>query len=177
MARSGSGLGALALAFLLQRDGLAGGPASRYGATDVNPLRPRAPHFRPTATRVISLFMQGGPSQMDTFDPEARVAKLDGKPLPASFKSDDLKLQFMSAAGASLMGSPFKFEKHGQSGLEISDLFPHVATRADDLAVIRSCYHESFIHGPALSLVHSGNLLLGHPSVGSWVVSGLGSRE
>ena len=80
----------------------------------------------------------------------------------------------MSAAGASLMGSPFAFERHGESGLEISELFPHTARLADELAVIRSCYHESFIHGPALSLMHSGNVLLGHPSVGSWVVSGLG---
>ena len=83
----------------------------------------------------------------------------------------------MSAAGASLMGSPFAFQRHGQSGLEISDLFPNIARHADDLAVIRSCYHESFIHGPALSLMHSGNLLLGHPSVGSWVVSGLGCES
>ena len=68
------------------------------------------------------------------------------------------------------MGSPFAFKQHGESGLEISELFPHLATHADRMAVIRSCYHESFIHGPALSLMHSGNLLLGHPSVGSWVV-------
>jgi hypothetical protein len=72
------------------------------------------------------------------------------------------------------MRSPFAFQKRGQSGLEISDLFPQVARFADDLAVVRSCYHESFIHGPALSLMHSGSLLLGHPSVGSWVISGLG---
>ena len=135
------------------------------------------PRFRPTATRVISLFMQGGPSQMDSFDPKPELQKLDGQPLPASFKSDDLKLQFMSAAGATLMGSPFKFAQRGESGLEVSELFPHIAEHADRLAVVRSCYHESFIHGPALSLVHSGNLLLGHPSVGSWVVSGLGCES
>ncbi len=176
--KSGSGLGAMAVAWLLDRDrSLAATASGGLPSTGVNPLAPKQPHFSPKAKSVISLFMQGGPSQMDTFDPKPELQKLDGKPLPASFKSEDLKLQFMSAAGATLMGSPFPFEKHGQSGLEISDLFPNLAGHADELAVIRSCYHESFIHGPALSLLHSGNLLLGHPSVGSWVVSGLGCES
>jgi hypothetical protein len=178
--RSGSGLGAMALGFLLARDGaLAAGKSESQAATAtaVNPLAPRVPHFPPKARAVISLFMQGGPAQMDSFDPKPELARLDGKPLPASFKSDDLRLQFMSAAGAALMGSPFAFNKHGQSGLDISDLFPNIARFADHLAVIRSCHHESFIHGPALSLMHSGSLLLGHPSVGSWVVSGLGCES
>jgi hypothetical protein len=176
LVRSGSGLGAVALGYLLSRESaLAAGAAS--SASAVNPLAPREPHFPARAKAVISLFMQGGPAQMDSFDPKPELSRLDGKPLPGSFKSDDLKLQFMSAAGATLMGSPFAFKKHGQSGLEISDLFPNVARFADDLAVIRSCHHESFIHGPALSLMHSGNLLLGHPSVGSWVVAGLGSQS
>jgi hypothetical protein len=178
--RSGSGLGAMALGYLLARDQAlaATRPADQAGppapAMGFDPLAPRPPHFPAKAKAVISLFMQGGPAQMDSFDPKPELSRLDGQPLPASFKSDDLKLQFMSAAGATLMGSPFKFFKHGQSGLEISELFPCIARAADDLAVIRSCHHESFIHGPALSLMHSGNVLLGHPSVGSWVVSGLG---
>jgi hypothetical protein len=176
--KSGSGLGAMALAWLLGRDGaLAATASDGLTSMSVNPLSPKQPHFLPKAKCVISLFMQGGPSQMDTFDPKPELQKLDGKPLPASFKSEDLKLQFMSAAGSTLMGSPFPFQKHGQSGLEISDLFPRLAGHADRLAVIRSCYHESFIHGPALSLMHAGNLLLGHPSVGSWVVSGLGCES
>ncbi|MBI3840067.1 MAG: DUF1501 domain-containing protein [Planctomycetia bacterium] len=176
--KSGGGLGAMALAWLLDRDGaLAAAASAGSPSTGINPLAPKQPHFSPKAKCVISLFMQGGPSQMDTFDPKPELTKLDGKPLPASFKSEDLKLQFMSAAGATLMGSPFPFKKHGQSGLEISDLFPNLSRFADELAVIRSCYHESFIHGPALSLMHSGNLLLGHPSVGSWVVSGLGCES
>jgi hypothetical protein len=175
--RGGSGVGAMALGCLLSRDGSLAAAATSEATTAANAtnaLTPRAGHFPGTASAVISLFMQGGPAQMDSFDPKPALAKLDGQPLPASFKSDDLKLQFMSAAGASLMGSPFAFQRHGESGLEISELFPHTAHLADELAVIRSCYHESFIHGPALSLMHSGNVLLGHPSVGSWVVSGLG---
>src|SRR5262249_57173078 len=116
---------------------------------------------------VISLFMQGGPSQVDTFDPKPELRRLDGQPLPASFQADDLKLQFMRAAGATLMASPFPFHRHGQSGLEISSLFPRLARHADHLAVVRSCYHDSFIHGPALSLMHSGSVLLVHPTLPS----------
>jgi hypothetical protein len=173
LARGGSGVGAIALAYLLDRDD-ASAMAPTRRPIGGNALAPRAGHFPGTAKAVISLFMQGGPSQMDSFDPKPALEKLDGKPLPASFKSDDLKLQFMSATGAALMASPFAFRPHGESGLEISELFPHTARLADELAVVRSCYHDSFIHGPALSLMHSGNVLLGHPSVGSWVVSGLG---
>jgi hypothetical protein len=175
LVKSGSGLGAIALAYLLGRDSASLAQGAAHASTD--PLAPRRPHVPARATSVISLFMQGGPAHMDSFDPKPELSRLDGQPLPASFKSDDLKLQFMSAAGATLMGSPFKFARHGQSGLEISDLFPHLARFADHLAVVRSCYHDSFIHGPALSLMHSGNLLLGHPSVGSWVVHGLGCQS
>lgn len=178
LVKSGSGLGAIALGYLLgQQEARAASSTGAIAAQGINPLAPKTPHFPAKARSVISLFMQGGPAQMDSFDPKNELQRLDGKPLPASFKSDDLKLQFMSAAGANLMGSPFAFKKHGASGLEVSELLPHIAGHADDLAVIRSCYHESFIHGPALSLMHSGNLLLGHPSVGSWVVSGLGSQS
>lgn len=178
LVQSGGGLGAAALAYLLEREGQANSAhAATSTALHANQLAPRAPHFAARAKCVISLFMQGGPAQMDSFDPKPELSRLDGQPLPASFQSNDLKLQFMSAAGANLMGSPFAFQRHGQSGLEISELFPHLARHADELAVIRSCYHESFIHGPALSLMHSGNLLLGHPSAGSWVVSGLGCQS
>ncbi len=114
---------------------------------------------------------------MDTFDPKPELQRQDGQPLPDSFKVDDLSLQFMKATDGKLMGSTFPFKKYGQSGLEISDLFQNVARYADDLAVIRSCYHDSFIHGPALSLLHSGSILLGHPSAGSWVLYGLGSES
>jgi hypothetical protein len=174
---SGNGLGAIALAYLLGRDAALGAATPNGGEPLVNPLASRSPHFPARAKCVISLFMQGGPSHVDAFDPKPELSRLDGQPLPASFKSEDLKLQFMAAAGAALMGSPFAFSRHGQSGLEISELFAEVARFADDLAVIRSCYHDSFIHGPALSLMHSGSLLLGHPSVGSWVVSGLGCES
>jgi hypothetical protein len=105
------------------------------------------------------------------------LAKLDGQPVPPSFNPESLDLQFIKASEAKLMASRFPFRRYGQSGLEISDLFQNLAEHADDLAVVRSCYHESFVHGPALNLLYNGSLLVGHPSVGSWVVYGLGCES
>ena len=164
--QSAFGFGASALGFL----------AAKESATAaVNPLAPKPPHFAGKAQRVIFLFMTGGPSHMDTFDPKPALAKYNGQPLPESFKAEGLALQFMKASDGRLMASPFPFTKHGQSGLEISSLFPHLAKHADDLAVIRSCHHESFIHGPASAMMNTGSTLLGHPSAGAWVTYGLGS--
>ena len=166
LTRAGGGFGAVALGSLMNRESQAADSAQS-----------RAPHFEPRATAVISLFMQGGPSQVDTFDPKPELERLRGQPVPASFAAEGLQLQFMSATGAALMPSPFKFEKYGESGLPVSEIFAKTAQHADRLAVIRSCHHESFIHGPALSLMHTGSLLLGHPSVGAWVVYGLGCES
>ena len=166
LTRAGGGFGAIALGSLMNRETLA-----------TESAHVRAPHFEPKAKAVISLFMQGGPSQVDTFDPKPELERLHGQPVPASFAAEGLQLQFMSATGAALMPSPFKFQKYGESGLPISEIFSRTAQHADRLAVIRSCHHESFIHGPALSLMHTGSLLLGHPSVGSWVVYGLGCES
>src|SRR5438445_6921306 len=114
-----------------------------------NLLAPKTPPLPATAKNVILLFMQGGPSHIETFDPKPELNRRDGQPLPDSFKADDLSLQFMKATDGKLMGSAFPFKKYGQSGLEISDLFQNVARYADDLAIVRSCYHDSFIHAPA----------------------------
>jgi hypothetical protein len=140
-----------------------------------NPLAPKPPHFPAKAKRVIFIFMQGGPSQMDTFDPKPALNRLNGQPLPASFQKQDLALAQINAKESTLMGSRRVFKRYGQSGLEVSDLFENVGKFADDLVVVRSCYHESFIHGPALSMLHSGSLRLGYPSMGAWVLYGLGS--
>lgn len=181
LSQSGLGLGAIALSQLLAGPAQGAAPASSSAgstaASFADPLAPRAPHRAGKARNVIMLFMQGGASHVDTFDPKPELARFDGQSLPESFKSDDLFLQFMKASDGKLMASPFPFKKYGESGLEISDLFQNVARHADDLAVIRSCHHDSFIHGPALSLLHSGSVLLGHPSVGSWVVYGLGCES
>jgi hypothetical protein len=170
--RAAGGFGGLALSALLAQDGALAAPAAPKVPRGLNPLAPKQPHFQTRAKSVIFLFMVGGPSHIETFDPKPELDRLDGQQLPSSF--GEIKSQFIKA-GTPLMRSQWKFRKHGQSGLEISDLFPHVATCADDLAVIRSCYAESFVHAPAMYQMMSGRTLAGHPSVGSWVTHGLGS--
>jgi hypothetical protein len=172
LARSACGFGCLPLAELL-----AGETAGAVETHATRPLACRPPQFSGSAKAVILLFLQGGPSHVDTFDPKPDLMRLDGQPLPSSFKSDDLALQFMKPTDGKLMASPFEYHRYGESGIEVSDLFRHVAAFADDLAIVRSCYHDLFIHGPALSLLHSGSVLLGHPSIGSWVVYGLGCES
>jgi hypothetical protein len=172
LARSGFGFGSLALSYLLDARG-----AAAESASAANPLLPKTPHFEPHAKSVILIFLQGGASHVDTFDPKPVLTKLDGQPVPDSFRPEKLNLQFIQASQAKLMSSRFPFRRYGESGLEISDLFRNVGEHADDLAVVRSCYHESFVHGPALNLLYNGSLLVGHPSLGSWVLYGLGSES
>ena len=168
--KSGLGFGGLALNYLLDCEkGLATSRLDR-------PLMAKPPHFKAKGKSVICLYMKGGPSQMDTFDPKPLLTRLDGQPIPPSFTTKDLQLQFVKVGEMKLMASRRTFKKYGQSGLEISDLFRNIGQYADDLAVIRSCHHESFIHGPAMSHMLTGSIQLGHPSVGSWVVYGLGSE-
>ncbi len=161
LSRLGFGLGAMAL----------GGPGANG-----SPLAPKPSHRAAKAKSVIYLFMQGGPSHVDTFDPKPELTRFDGKPLPASFQADGLNLQFIKVGDSKLMGSRRTFRKRGQSGLEISDLFEQTGAHADDLALIRSCHHDAFIHGPALNLLYTGSIRVGFPSVGSWVVYGLGTE-
>ena len=165
--RFGLGLGALALGDLMVRDGAGSQP------TAVGALAPRAAHFPATADRVIFLFMQGGPSHLETFDPKPEMKKYDGQLLPESLR--DFDLAQINTADSRILAPIFPFKKYGESGLEISSLFPALSKHADKLAVIRSCYHDLFIHGSALTMMHSGTQLLGHPSVGAWVTYGLGT--
>ena len=144
LGKAGMGIGALALLDLLGRNGSAA----------ENPLLPKATHHKPKAKAVISLFMHGGPSQVDTFDPKPVLAKFAGQPLPASFA--DLNLEFTKASTAKVLPSKRTFKKCGKSGIEISDIFEHLQGVADELAVVRSCYHTEFNHAPALYLAHSG---------------------
>ena len=140
-----------------------------------NPLAPREPHYPATAKSVIHLFMQGGPSHMDTFDPKPLLNKLDGQHPPESFGNEDFQNgQFRDLF---ILGSKRKFARCGESGLEVSDLFPHVVKHADRLAVIRSCYHEGFTHSQAQFLIHNGWPRIGRPSLGSWALYGLGSEN
>ena len=170
LAKSGFGFGSMALGYLLGHEAAL---ATDDSVLALNPLAPKAPHFPARAKSVIFVFMQGGPSQVDTFDPKPELNRLDGQPVPRSFH---LPLAQIKASGARLMGTRRTFKRYGESGLEISDLFENLANYADDLAVIRSCHHESFIHGPAVSMIHTGFLRLGNPSIGAWILYGLGSE-
>jgi hypothetical protein len=129
-----------------------------------------APHFTPKAKRVIFLFLNGGMSQVDTFDPKPLLDKHHGDPMPGPKIVTD-------RASGNLMRSPFQFKRHGQSGLEVSEIFPKVAERIDDVCVIRSCWSDNGNHGPSLLMMNSGHLLPGRPSMGSWLTYGLGSEN
>jgi uncharacterized protein (DUF1501 family) len=172
--RAGLGFGSWALLDLLARDGFAA-PANpgTQSAIPLNPLAPKPPHFAAKAKNVIFLFMQGGPSHIDTFDPKPLLAKLHGQPLPPS-ATEGLTLRF-TKMDALIHGCRLNFTRCGQSGLEISDSYPHLQKCADDLAVVRSCYHDAFNHSPAQYLMNTGSARMGRPCMGSWVTFGLGS--
>jgi hypothetical protein len=172
--RFSDGLHGAALAWLLDSDLfsarslLASTPQEEHRVYD---LKARSPQFSPKATSVIHLFMNGGPSHVDLFDPKPILTKFAG-----SAPSRDIvnEIEFANEVG-SLLPSNFKYAKHGKSGIEVSELLPHLAGCVDDITLIRSMYGEHFNHEPALYLMHSGRTLPGRPSVGSWVVYGLGS--
>ena len=165
-------LGSIALASLLQDSSSALGGIS---APDDSPLTERKPHFPARVKRVIHLFMNGGPSQMDTFDRKPKLNQLDGEPLPESVRNQLQPTQRKRAGN--LFGSPFRFKKYGQSGLEVSELFPKVALHADDLCVIRSMQGEIANHTPGLLLTNCGHSTLPRPSLGSWLLYGLGNES
>ncbi len=165
LSKSGMGIGALAFLDLLRKGAQAAD----------NPLAPKSAHHAPKAKAVISLFMHGGPSQVDTFDPKPMLAKYAGQTLPASFSG--LNLEFTKASTAKVLASKRQFKKCGKSGIEMSDIFQHLPDVADEMAVVRSCYHTEFNHAPALYMAHSGTRLMGRPSLGSWAVYGLGSES
>jgi len=164
-----SGIGALALGSLLQRDGL-------LAEDRQSPLAPRLPHFPATAKRCIFIFLAGAPSQIDLLDPKPELVKRHGQQLPESL-SKDVRLAFTNAQSARLKGSPRIFRKHGACGTEFSDRLPHIASCADDIAVVRSMYTDEFNHHPAQLMMNTGVGRLGRPSVGSWVTYGLGSES
>ncbi|MGQ0635951.1 MAG: DUF1501 domain-containing protein [Planctomycetaceae bacterium] len=168
LCRSGLGMGALSLAALL--DERLSDPV--HASTNFNsPLVPRLPHFPPRAKRVVHLFMNGGPSQVDTFDPKPALAEYAGRELP-----DEFKQKTERRTGAAFP-SPFEFSRHGESGIEVSDIFPHVAENIDDIAVIRSMQADVPNHQPSILLMNCGEARLIRPSVGSWVTYGLGTEN
>jgi hypothetical protein len=165
-------LGSIALSSLVADSGVLSA-AGRM--VEESPLAEKSPHFPARVKRVIHLFMNGGPSQMDTFDPKPELNRLNGQPLPDSIRRQ-LQPTQSNRAGA-VFGSPFKFAKHGESGLEVSELFPNVARHADQLCVIRSMQGEVANHTPGLLLTNCGHSTLARPSLGSWLLYGLGNES
>src|SRR5829696_7935035 len=162
------GFGALAVGAMLQQNALR--------AAGLNPLAAKPPHMpdKAKAKAVIFLFMSGGPSHMETFDPKPLLNKLHGQKRPASF--GEAKYQFVSP-DAKLLGTKRTFKRYGKSGIEVSDLFPHLAERVDDMAVIRSCHGDMVVHSAAQYQLFTGRVVPGFPSMGSWILYGLGSES
>ena len=175
LGRCGMGMGAVAFAGLMDQAGLTALADSsrnaRAGARkSAGPLIPRQPHFPGKAKRVIHLFMNGGPSHVDTFDPKPALAKYAGQPLPTP------NLQTERKTGAALP-SPFAFRRFGQSGIEVSEIFAKTAEHIDDIAVIRSMHANLPNHEPSLMLMNCGDPIMARPSMGSWVTYGLGTEN
>ena len=167
LGRCGMGFGMVGLANLLGLE-MFGSALASDAVSDNSPLAPKSPHFPGKAKRVIHIFANGGPSHVDTFDPKPLLTKLHGQQLPMS------NLPTERRTGAAFQ-SPFSFKKYGQSGIEVSELFPHVAANIDDIAVIRSMYADVPNHEPSLLLMNCGEARLPRPSMGSWVSYGLGT--
>jgi hypothetical protein len=169
--RAGNGFGLLALAGLLERQGSLA--AAAPGPLNLNPLAPRPGHFPAKARAVIWLFMNGGPSQVDTWDYKPELNKRDGQEL----KGFDKDTGFFTDQVGPLMKSPFRWEQHGDSGTWVPEIFPGIAKHVDDLAFVHSCWTETNNHSPALFQINTGMSRMGFPCVGAWVTYGLGSEN
>jgi uncharacterized protein (DUF1501 family) len=170
----GIGVGKIALAGLLSDALGTGSPGSPVSPSGRDPLAPKAPHFAPKAKRVIHLFMAGAPSQLDLFDAKPALTKLEGKPLPPSVIRGQ-RYAFIRP-DAAVLGPRFKFARYGQSGAELSEMLPHLAQVVDEIAIIKSVHTDQFNHAPAQIFFNTGFSQPGRPSLGSWVIYGLGSE-
>ncbi len=177
LATSASGVGTLALASLLAENGLLAAESKRSAVpTPANSHAPKPPHFAPKAKNCIFIYMEGAPSQMDLFDPKPKLNELSGQKLPDSLL-EKVRFAFIQKEGARLMGSPRKFTQHGQCGMELSDLLPHIGSCADDMALIRSMHTDQFNHHPGQLMMQCGSAMFGRPTMGSWLNYGLGSES
>jgi uncharacterized protein DUF1501 len=166
--QASGGLGAIALASMLADDA--------FGAENkvTDPLAPKNPHHKPRANSVIWLFMEGGPSHLDTFDPKPALEKLAGKPMPESFGRP---LTAMGTASNTIMPTKRTFKQYGQSGIPVSDWLPNIAEHIDDLAIIRSCWADGLNHVGSVCQMNTGSILAGRPSLGAWTTYGLGASN
>ena len=170
--QSSAGLCSLALSSLLAADGFAQTPPKKTTALD--PLAPKKPHHRARAKSVIFLFLEGGPSHLDTFDPKPKLLDLAGKPMPESFGRP---ITAMGTASNTIMPSRRVFKQYGQSGIPVSDWLPNIAQHVDDLAIIRSCWADGLNHVGSVCQMNTGSILAGRPSLGAWAMYGLGTAN
>jgi hypothetical protein len=166
LSNAGSGLGAIALAAMLNEDASAGNVP--------DPLRPKPPHFQPTAKSVIWLFMEGGPSHVDLFDPKPALERFAGQPLPPSFGRP---ITAMGTGNNTLMPSKRLWKQHGQSGIWVSDWYPEIAKHVDEMTVFRACWADGLNHVGSVCQMNTGAILAGRPSLGAWINYGLGSAN
>ena len=166
------GVGGLAFASLLKADGLLAAEAA--SGAPVDPLAPHAPHFPAKAKQCIFIYMEGGTSQIDLFDPKAKLNELNGQKLPESL-TKNIRFAFIQKETATLLGSPHPFRRYGKCGMEMSEMLPQIGACADDIALVRSMHTTAFNHHPGEMLLYTGFERFGRPSVGSWLTYGLGS--
>jgi hypothetical protein len=163
---AGTGFGLLALSSILREENLL--------AADLDPLAPKPSHFAAKARSVIFLFMSGGPSHVDLYEPKPELDRLAGQPIPESFGTFKTR---RAVAKNKLKPSLWPYRRHGQCGMEISDALPHIASCADDLCLLRGCYGDSVTHPESVYLMNTGSILMGRPSLGSWAAYGLGTEN
>ena len=172
LAQNALGMGTVALATLLNDDKLLATPANIPRGQQVFDLAPKQPHFEAKARSMISLFMHGGPAHMDLTDPKPELQRMDGKTYQG-----DVQYSFIKRASKRLLGSRWKFQKHGQCGTEISELLPNIAGVVDDICLIRSMHSGYNGHEVSIRYIHSGIPgITGRPTMGSWLLYGLGSE-
>ncbi len=171
-----AGAGAAALSSLFMQDGIHAAEPTGAASAGHDPTLPRLPHFAAKAKRIIYIYLEGGPSQMDLFDPKPQLNKLDGQPLPESML-ENVRFAFIKKESARLMATPRTFVKYGQCGMEMSDLLPHIGSCADDICLIRSLHTDQFNHLPGQLMMNCGSPIAGRPSLGSWLAYGLGSES
>lgn len=164
---AGGGLGAIALSAMMSAE-------NAFSATTADPLAPKQPHHKPTAKSVIFLFMEGGPSHVDTFDPKPTLNKLAGQPMPASFGK---VITAMGTSNNTLMASKRQWKQHGQSGIWVSDWLPETAKHVDKMSVFRACWADGLNHVGSVCQMNTCSILAGRPALGAWVTYGLGSAN
>ncbi|MCI0659602.1 MAG: DUF1501 domain-containing protein [Acidobacteria bacterium] len=173
--QTGFGIGSLALSSLINEDFFGQSNQEKQSAATLKSLETKPPHFTSKCMNVIYLFMAGGPSQLDLFDYKPKLQELNGQPIPESFTKGE-RFAFIKGVPR-LLGSPHNFKRHGESGAEVSDLLPHTASVADEIAILRSLRTTQFNHAPAQIFINTGHQIIGRPSLGSWLSYGLGSEN